>query len=136
MKNRVFTGSDLRKKLHRAARGSPKDSESGFRKKNSSQKSKNGQKFKFVKQIFYHYYCTCVRLQACWWPIDVGDIMLEAIFGCWWRKKHVGEIFWDVSDTQVGHQHHKIQKYDVGNRFWILVTSNLSCWLFLECWCQ
>ena len=68
--------------------------------------------------------------------VDVGDIMLVTIFGCWWRKKHVGDIFWDVGDNQIGHQHHKTRKYDVGDRFRMLVTLNASWWHFFVCWCQ
>ena len=52
VKNRVFTGSDLRKKLHRAARGSPKDSESGFRKKNFDPKIEKWPKIRFSKKNF------------------------------------------------------------------------------------
>ena len=55
VKNRVFTGSDLRKKLHRAARGSPKDSESGFGKKNfrpeNRKMAKNSNFLKFFSII-------------------------------------------------------------------------------------
>ena len=76
------------------------------------------------------------RLQACWWQVDVGDIILVTIFGCWWRKKDVGDIFWDVGDYIIGHQHHKTKKYDVGDRFRMLETLNGSWWRFFVCWCQ
>ena len=46
--------------------------------------------------------------------------MLVTIFGCWWRKKHVDDIYGDVSENPIGHQHHKTQKYDVATDF--------ECW--------
>ena len=85
MKNRVFTGSDLRKKLHRAARGSPKDSESGFRKKifraKNPKMAKNSNFLKKISTIITvlvyghrHNGDQSMLVILCWWQfLDVGD---------------------------------------------------------------
>ena len=63
VKNRLFTGLDLRKILHRAERGPPKESESGFRKKNfRPEKSKIGQNSKNFIFDSRPFYCTFVHI--------------------------------------------------------------------------
>ena len=40
----------------------------------------------------------------------VNDLIMVIIFRCKWHKKYVGNIF-------LGHQHHYVSKWDVGDRY-------------------
>ena len=54
---------------------------------------------------------------------DGGDIvMLITILRCWWLNKDVGDIFLNVGDMSIGHQHNYISECDVGDPFVMLET--------------
>ena len=67
------------------------------------------------------------RWQLCWWNRYVGDLMMVTILRCWSQKKYVGDIFLYVGDIPIGHQHHNMPEFDVGD-WYLMLVPNSRCW--------